>query len=264
MLTPKSSKKLVLTPNSKTTVQFYICGTFVAALISIFFILPFTLTFKNDDAKFNKYIEGFDMNDKKIIINNVDSNTYKITNISNIISHHSYSYKEKVDNLMLNGFHNLMVGGVAREISKVQYVTLAEQIDYGVTSFDTRVSKIDGKLMVDHGIVYGSVADFVKDIENSNINNKEITIYFRPSGYSKETISWDEIEDEFQDKITKNNVKIKKVDFNVVNSDDYDEITDLLKNNDYKYTILAVYRGSSYISKRIAVIFLVCCSLCYF
>ena len=245
---------MILTPKSSKTVWIYISITFSLSLIVVFNLLPLTLDYQENDKAFNKFLKGQNTNNRLIVLNDIDDTSNEISDMSRVISHHAYSYKKPQDNLLVSSFINFFISSTLKEITQTQYTTLDEQIKNGIINLDVRVSKNDyGQLVIDHGMVYGTISQFITELEECEIGGKQITIYYRGSGYSPNSFTSLEVENEFNKAITVNNINVSYVDYRkwaIKNTDDYNELIGMVSDNQKPTVLLALYRDSNGIIVR--------------
>lgn len=247
-------------PTSKRNTYIYLTFSFFVSVVITLILIPYFFDYESTDRDFNSFLKHHSMQNSKIVINAVDKEILGITSASSVISRHAYSYRNGGDNLILPWFLDIIVGPMIEEVTRAQHKTLNQQIQNGVKEFDIRLSKLhDGSIVVDHGFVYGTAKEFMTDLEKCNFGADNVKVHFRMSGYSPQSVSNLEIENELRRWHTNTQIELYESnykDWEVKDSDDYMEILTLLNSNkDYK--VLTVYRSAGDII-RISVISLFC------
>lgn len=155
----------------------------VACLISIFTFYPFAgINF--DDHSLNDYIQGPSLNNKSVVLHFIKPSTVgSLKDYNTVISGNSFSYRSRIDNLLLGGTYDILLGGMLERLHKSQEISLQEQLSNGVRGFEVMLSKDDkGNVVLDNGVVYGSLIDFATEVKA--LTGPNITIYYGHSQFS--------------------------------------------------------------------------------
>lgn len=245
-------------PVSKRRVYIFLSVCVGISTILTFVLLPYLFDYESTDRDFNTFLNKHDMQNNKIVLNAIGTETLGITSASAIVSRHAYSYKEGGDNLALPWYVDLLIGPMIQEVSQAQYDNLNNQIQNGVVEFDIRISKLnDGSHVVDHGIVYGTVKEFMTDLENCDLGSNNIKVHYRASGYSPQRISNVDMENELRKHHTNNQIQLLYADYRDWEIKDSDDFMDLLTilQSDKEYKVLTVYRSAGDIIRIGATVF---------
>lgn len=210
------------------------------ACVVVFTVAPFANTTRMNERIRQDLNTTIPLSRARVImVDNVDESTVEVTmgNEKVLMAHHSYSYKEPES--ALPGVEAVwkipLASRILRGVVQTQTKSLEEQVKIGVRVFDIRVSrKGDGPFLVDHGLVFGTLDEFLSDLRTAVGASDVSAIVFRQSEYSPETIDEEELKDYIRSKVT-TNISVNHLthaDFDYLQTSDKEEVLGMLKNTD--------------------------------
>jgi len=120
-------------------------------------------------------------------------------------THHSFSFRAPVALVGTIFGHRLYAHAPALaqlvdSIAQTQLLNVRAQADLGATFFDVRVSEVNGRFMVDHGVVFGDLAQLAAELwtaMDAQTHDHPFTINLRFSAYNTGTTRSLELFDAF-------------------------------------------------------------------
>lgn len=225
--------------------------TFVyVALVLAFLICGLTINgvidFKGKDDSFNVWLSGRSLNNRNVALNYVDADVIGrlSPDVGKVVSHHSFSYRDRKDSLLSGSFVDFFFGGILETSQRTQSRDLTQQVSDGVRAFDIRLSKDpSGKIVVDNGVVYGTVPEFADALKQTPTSTP-LMVYYKKSIYTAQNISDGEMTNEVSTALSNlTHVTHKLANITVINSsDDYAEILKTTRDVDDDFSLLALYR----------------------
>lgn len=90
-------------------------------------------------------------------------------------THHAYSYMKPSGFMETGGMFKTLYGiggpsspiqlrNIVTKFSVTQKQSLQDQYDMGVRVFDARFSRSDGQILIEHGVIFGTVQQFARDL----------------------------------------------------------------------------------------------------
>lgn len=215
--------------------SFLICGTTINGVID----------FNGKDDSFNVWLSGRSLNNRNVALNYVDADVIGrlSPDVTKVVSHHSFSYRDRKDSLLSGSIVDFFFGGIMETSQRTQFRDLVQQVQDGVRAFDIRLSKDPtGKIVVDNGIVYGTVSDFADALKQTP-TGIPLVVYYKKSIYTPQKMSDGEMTHEVSTSLSNlTHVTHKLANITVINSDDYAEILKTTRDVDDDFSLLALYR----------------------
>jgi hypothetical protein len=117
-----------------------------------------------------KFVATKDLDTRVILVDAVDEAVAAavLKSGAQLGAHHAYSYKAPTGIVPGSTFAGLYNSVLARPwvvgIARTQDKTLEQQLRAGVRVMDMRFSFVDGELVVDHGVIFGTCSQFLAEL----------------------------------------------------------------------------------------------------
>jgi len=143
----------------------------------------------------NEEKESIERNNQLITMDAVDKNIIENVQKSGnkILAHHSFGYLRDELGFVGSGGYSIaykipFISELVKNVSRTQTITIEEQINAGITNFDIRISIVDKKVYIDHGIIFGEFIPLLEELYNNIPDNTEFTLYLGYSTYNTSSV----------------------------------------------------------------------------
>jgi len=238
-----------------------ISSAFIFSTILVLAVLSSYFDFKKKDLEFNAFLTKHDLKSKSVLLNSIDSSSILYPSAT-IISRHSYSFKESIDNYATSALVDALAGSFMEKLFSCQHLSLADQFQLGITNFAIKISKNNQDVLtIDHGIVYGFFDDFIEELESiEGITDVSVQVFYQISEYSPRAVEIGDILQQISLKKTKANIVFSFMNPNEVSkkdSSDFAQVLTLIDDEEFNFYILAIYRSGTKVAIVLIMLFLV-------
>lgn len=199
--------------NKKNLLYFYIILSFPVFFLLFGTIGSILINTNRINKSFNKKLINHIKNNNyenvhTLSIDNADEITIKSITARgyNCKTHHSFSYKalhnEPKYDLVYTKYNIPKIFGIPtlkniiKSLAITQTNDINTQIEYGVTQFDIRISKIGKEIYADHGIIYGTLDECIDELIEAIRKQKNDRLYhvvIKKSNYNTQDFDLNDI-----------------------------------------------------------------------
>ena len=106
---------------------------------------------------------------------------------SRVATHHCFSTRKNGDSDLGFSYDIPFISPIIRGVAITQHLNLTEQMKIGITGFEIRLVRKDDEFYVEHGIVFGTLKDFLEEIQNARneTGKDDIVVYYSTSSFDR-------------------------------------------------------------------------------